>query len=61
VLSQHSIGAISAFLLEYYRDAFAPVDHIDIEMSHIGQQSDDVTLIIRASNFVEPMPGEEAK
>lgn len=60
-LSQREIGAISAYILEYYRDSYAPVSHIDIELSHSGKLGKDATLIIRTNNAAEPMTGEEAK
>ncbi len=59
-LAKNHIEAILSYLLQYFRDAFAPVSHmhIDIYNSNIDGVG---TFTIKASVFAEPMSGEEAK
>lgn len=60
-ISRSEMGAIAAFILQYYRDSYASVDHLDIETKHNGNLGDDATFVIVANEFAQPMSGEEAK
>ncbi len=49
------------FLLRYYRDYQASVSHIDIELGSRTIQGGSGTLMIKATEFAEPMTSEEAR
>lgn len=46
-----------SFLLSYYRDGVASVDHVDISLGG----SPETTLVLRADEVRPPMPGDEAR
>ena len=60
-LTHRDIGTISSYLLKYYRDSYAPVDHLDIEISYKIKPDNDVTLMIKASNVAEPLSEEAVR
>ncbi len=58
-LSFNNLQYITSFLLQYYRDSYAPADHIHLDVSKkspIGKSGD---LIIEAENAAKPMSGED--
>ena len=61
LLSQKDIEFVISYLLQYYRDYCAPVSHIDIELVHKGLLGQDATLVIKASDVIEPMTEEDAR
>ncbi len=60
-LTQNDIEFISSYLVKYQKDSLAPVDHIDIEVEDLNDQSQDATLVIKTCNTIAPIPGDEAK
>ncbi|MDO3413389.1 hypothetical protein QWJ34_26810 [Saccharibacillus sp. CPCC 101409] len=60
-ITERDMGVIYSFLLLYYRDAVAPVDHIDIELSDENDPEKEVYLIIKAEDFSEPISEKEAR
>lgn len=60
-LSSNDMGLLAAYILQYYRDHCAPVDHIDIEVEHGGSLGKDAVLVIRTAHFAKPMSADEAK
>ena len=60
-LNRNDAEFLLCFLLTWYRDGVAEVNHIDIEL--IGSQSDgkDCTLVVKAENSQAPLPGDEAE
>lgn len=60
-ITRNEMGAIAAFILQYFRDLYAPVDHLDIETKHNGNLGSDSTFVIIADEFAQPISGEEAK
>ena len=60
-LLRRDLRAITAFLLEYYRDTYAPVDHMHIDVAKCSNPGSDGTLTIIAEDSAEPMSGEEAR
>lgn len=55
-----SLGAILAFLLRFYRDSAAAVDHLDLDLHESGK-GDGLTFILRADAYRGPMSGDEAR
>jgi hypothetical protein len=53
-LTSVELEFISSFLLKYYRDGVAEVDHIDVDLG-------SGTLIVKAEDSKAPMSGVEAK
>lgn len=60
-LSSNDMGLLSAYVLQFHRDHYAPVEHIDIELEHSGSLGKDAVLVIRATHFAKPMSANEAK
>ena len=60
-LTKNDIEFISSYLLQYYRDSLAPVDHVDIEVEGLNELARNGTLVIKTSNAIEPMSGDEAR
>ncbi|MDT8716236.1 hypothetical protein IAI10_06170 [Clostridium sp. 19966] len=60
-LSHNDIGYISSFLLEYYRDSYAPASHIHIDVDNNSNIGKSGTITIEVSEYAPPMSGEEAK
>lgn len=60
-LSSNDMGLLAAYILQYYRDHCASVDHIDIELEHDGCLGKDAVLVIRATYFAKTMSANEAK
>ncbi len=60
-LTQNGLQYIISFLLKYYRDSYAPVDHTHLSISNKSPlgRSGDLTII--AEDSAKPMSGEEAK
>ena len=61
IFSHGDIGYISSFLLQYYRDSYAPVSHVHIDITNNGKIGTDGTLTISAIASAPPISGEEAK
>lgn len=59
--SENDLEIIFSYLLEYYLQGVATVNHIDIEINSISNLGKDCTLIIVANDFLEPMNAEEAR
>lgn len=60
-ISQRAIGVVSSFIIQYYRDYLAPVEHVDIELAHKGSLGSDSTLVLKANESAEPMSEIEAR
>ncbi|MGH2768661.1 MAG: hypothetical protein ACRDIF_06880 [Actinomycetota bacterium] len=56
-LMRNDLEFFVAFLLEYYRDGFAPVDHIDIDLR--GEDDSDLGLIVTVTDVGPPMRSGE--
>ena len=60
-LSRNDLEFVLCYLLTWYRDGTAEVNHIDVEL--IGSESigPDCTLIVKAEQSQPPMPGAEVE
>jgi hypothetical protein len=58
-LSAVQLELVCTFLLKYYRDGEAEVDHIDVELD--SDEGCGVALVIKAENAKKPIGGSEAK
>lgn len=58
-LSQRELEFVCSFLLVYYRDEAADVDHIDIEVASEEAESTDITFQVDRSK--PPMTADEAR
>ena len=58
-LIRRDLEFVMGFLLDYERDGFAPVDHIDVELSDPTIKSNTSTLIILAKDFGKPLSAQE--
>jgi len=61
ILGRNEIDFACSFLLNYYVEYQAPVDHIDIDILDYCGLGGDGTLVLKASDFVMPMTSEEAR
>jgi hypothetical protein len=59
-LSKNGLQALIAFLLQYCRDGYAPVNHIDIELERLTQGR-RYALVVRVDKFAAPISSDEAK
>ena len=60
-MSRNDLEFIVSYLLAWYRDGFAEVDHIDLELSGAVDCGTNCTLVVRAEVSRYPMNGEEAQ
>ncbi len=60
-MSRNDLEFIVSYLLAWYRDGFAEVDHIDLELSGAEDCGTNCTLVVRAEVSRYPMNGEEAQ
>lgn len=60
-LSMKDLEMISSFALIYYRDTFAPVSHIHLDVASNPKLGKGGAFTIIASDSIEPMSGEVAK
>ena len=60
-MSRNDLEFIVCYLLAWYRDGFAEVDHIDLELSGTEDCGRNCTLVVRAEASRYPMDGEEAQ
>jgi hypothetical protein len=60
-MSRNDLEFIVSYLLAWYRDGFAEVNHIDLELSGAEDCGRNCTLVVRAEASRYPMNGEEAQ
>jgi hypothetical protein len=60
-MSRNDLDFIVCYLLAWYRDGFAEVDHIDLELIGTEDRGRNCTLVVRAEASRYPMNGEEAQ
>ncbi len=61
MLSQRDLEFLSSFLLKYYRDRVAEVDHIDIDIYRPDSGVEEGVFIIQAADSNPGMSGDEAR
>lgn len=59
-LNQRSLETLLSYLLVYYRDGQATVDHLDLEMDYQGPLGKSATFILKAADFAPSLSPEEA-
>jgi hypothetical protein len=60
-MSRNDLEFIVSYLLAWYRDGFAEVNHIDLELIGAEDCGRNCTLVVRAEASRYPMNGEEAQ
>ena len=60
-MSRNDLEFIVCYLLAWYRDGCAEVDHIDLELSGTEDCGRKCTMVVRAEVSRYPMNGEEAE
>lgn len=60
-LSRIDFEFLLGFLLSWYRDGIAEVNHVDIELRSDNASGNDCTLVIEAEISRPPMPSEEVE
>lgn len=60
-LTNNDLEVISSYILKYYRDSYAPVNHIHIDLANNNVLGENGSLTVVASVAAEPISGEEAK
>lgn len=60
-LSRNDAEVWTAFMLKYFRENQASVDHIDIEVETSSNLGSDGTLLLKALEYASPLTAEEAK
>ena len=60
-MNRNDLEFIMCYLITWYRDGFAEVDHIDLELSGTEDCGSDCTLVVKAESWQHIMTGEEAE
>lgn len=60
-LSRNDLEFVLCYLLTWYRDGTAEVNHIDVELEGIESVGPDCTLVVKAEQSQPPLPGKEAE
>lgn len=60
-LVRRTLETVLSYLLDYERDGYASVNHMDIELIHTAHPDDNVYLTIKAFDSTPPMSAEDAK
>jgi hypothetical protein len=55
------LGYWVSFLLRYYRDGVAEVDHMDVDLLPSNQDEKRSTLIFRFEHAASPLPGDDLR
>lgn len=59
-MSRRDLESLFCFLLTWYRDGIAEVNHIDIELRADASVGQDCTIVIQSEVSQPPLPGNEA-
>ena len=60
-LSRNDLEFVLAYLITWYRDGAAAVNHIDIDLMGTEAIGTDCTLVVKADQSQPPLTGEEAE
>ena len=60
-LNRSDAEFLLCFLLTWYRDGVAEVNHIDVELVASQSAGKDCTLVVKAETSQPPLPGDEAE
>lgn len=60
-LSSRDIRVVLTFLLQYYRDSYGNVDHVDLSVDVVGGSRDRIDVTIAVSESAPPVSEDEAR